>query len=217
MEAQPPSTHASTTKEIASMTTQIDFYFDFISGYSYLASAALPRLAARHAASINYRPICLIDLMRIVGNRPTTLECKNKGDYAMADLRRWAKSYGISFAPSPFWQSIDFVELGRGLLAALDEGRGADYVNAVYPAVYGEPVDLGQRNLLIGVLDKAGFDGARLLERAKSGEYAAKLEGGTAAAAERGAFGSPTIYVGGEMFFGNDRLDFVDEALRRAA
>jgi 2-hydroxychromene-2-carboxylate isomerase len=199
------------------MPADIDFYFDFVSPYSYLASIVLPRLAAEHAASIRYRPFVLLDLMKIVGNRPTTLECKNKGVYAMTDLQRWAKNYRVSFAPNPFWQSIDFAELGRGVFVALDDGREAGYVNAVYPAVYGRPVDLSKRSELIGVLDKAGFDGSRLFERAGSAEYVARLEKSTAAAAERGVFGSPTMFVGGEMFFGNDRVDFVAEALRSAA
>jgi 2-hydroxychromene-2-carboxylate isomerase len=199
------------------MPAQIDFYFDFVSPYSYLANTILPRLAAQHAASISYRPVGLLDLMKIVGNRPTSIECQNKSVYVMGDLQRWAKSYQVTFAPNPFWQDIDFVELGRGVLAALDEGRGADYVNAVYPAIWGAPVNLSQRSELIGVLAKAGFDGARLLDRAGSAEYVARLAKSTTAAAERGVFGSPTMFVDGEMFFGNDRLDFVAEALRSAA
>jgi 2-hydroxychromene-2-carboxylate isomerase len=199
------------------MPAEIDFYFDFVSPYSYLASTVLPRFAAERGAILNYRPFALLDLMKIVGNRPTTLECKNKGAYAMADLQRWAKNYQVSFAPSPFWHGVDFAELGRGMLVALDEGRGADYVAAIYPAVFGKPVDLGQRAELARVLDSAGFDAARLLERAGSAEYVARLEKNTTAAAERGVFGSPTMFVGGEMFFGNDRLDFMSEALRAAA
>jgi 2-hydroxychromene-2-carboxylate isomerase len=199
------------------MPADIDFYFDFISPYSYLASVMLPRLAAEHGAAIRYRPVNLFDLMKIVGNRPTTIECKSKGVYAIADLQRWAKHYRVSFAPSPFWQGIDFAGLGRGLFVALDEGREADYVNAVYPAVYGKPVDLGQRSELIGVLDKAGFDGARLLDRAEARDYVARLERSTNEAAERGVFGSPTMFIGDQMFFGNDRLDFVTDALRSAA
>jgi 2-hydroxychromene-2-carboxylate isomerase len=154
--------------------------------------------------------------MKIVDNRPTTLECKSKSIYAMADLQRWARSYQVDFA-SPFWQGIDFAELSRGVLVALDDGREADYVNAVCPAVHGRPTDLGQRSELIGVLNKAGFDGARLLDQAKSAPYAARLDKCTEAAAQRGVFGSPTMFVGGEMFFGNDRLDFMAETLRSAA
>jgi len=199
------------------MPVQIDFYFDFVSPYSYLASTVLPRLAAEHMASISYRPFGLLDLMKIVGNRPTTIECENKAIYAMADLQRWAKSYRVSFAPNPYWKSIDFPALDRGALVAVDEGRGADYVNAIYRAIWGEPEDLSQRPALIGVLDRAGFGGAHLLGRASSVEYIAKLKKNTGAAAERGVFGSPTMFVGGEMFFGNDRLDFVAKAVRAAA
>jgi 2-hydroxychromene-2-carboxylate isomerase len=199
------------------MPARIDFYFDFVSPYSYLASTALPRLAVEHAASISYRPFSLRDLMKIVGNRPTTIECKNKAIYAMADLQRWAKSYQVSFAPNPYWKNIDFAALGRGALVAVDAGRDADYVNATYCAIWGDPVDLSQRPVLMQVLDKAGFDGAHLLERAGSAELIAKLENNTRAAAERGVFGSPTMFVGTEMFFGNDRLDFVAVAVRAAA
>ena len=158
------------------MATSIDFYFDFLSPYSYLANAVLPRLAARHEASIDYRPFCLLDLMKIVGNRPTTFECRNKGVYAMADLQRWAKGYRAPFAPNPFWPSIDFAELGRGAFVAIDDGRGGEYVDAVYAAVFGEPRDLSQRSELLGTLDKAGFDGCRLLERAGSADYVVRLD-----------------------------------------
>ena len=61
--------------------------------------------------------------MKIVGNRPTSIECRNTAVYVMADLQRWAKSYQVTFAPTPYWQSIDFPQLGRGALAAADEGR----------------------------------------------------------------------------------------------
>ena len=199
------------------MPAQIDFYFDFVSPYSYLASTVLPRLVAEHKASISYRPFGLLDLMKIVGNRPTTIECKNKASYAMADLQRWARNYQVSFAPNPYWTSIDFAELDRGALVAVDEARGADYVNAIYGAIWGDPVDLSQRPVLIGVLDRADFGSSLLLERANSVEYIAKLEKNTNAAAKRGVFGSPTMFVGEEMFFGNDRVDFVAQAVRAAA
>jgi 2-hydroxychromene-2-carboxylate isomerase len=199
------------------MPVTIDFYFDFISPYSHLANAALPPLAASQHASIDYRPFCLLDLMKIVGNRPTTLECRNKGVYAMTDLQRWAKRDRAPFAPNPFWSSIDFAELGRGAFVAIDDGKGAEYVDAVYSAVFGEPRDLSRRSELLGVLDMAGFDGGRLLERAASAEYVDRLERSTQAAAERGVFGSPTMFVGDEMFFGNDRLHFLTEAVRSAA
>jgi 2-hydroxychromene-2-carboxylate isomerase len=156
-------------------------------------------------------------LMQKVGNRPTTIECQNKGNYVMADLQRWATRYQVQFRPNPFWQSIDFPELGRGALVAIDEERGADYVTAIFKAIWGEAADLSQRSKLLDVLAGARIEGTRVLQRAATPEYAAKLEKHTAAAAQRGVFGSPTMFVGQDMFFGNDRFDFVTRALAAAA
>jgi 2-hydroxychromene-2-carboxylate isomerase len=199
------------------MAHNIEFYFDFPSPYSYLAHTQLPKLAAEHGATVTYHPVRLPELMKIVGNRPTTIECKNKGNYASVDLRRWAGSYGIDFARNPNLRAFDFAELDRGALVAIEDGRGADYVGTIFTAIWGRPADLSQLSVLIDILDKAGFDGARLLERASAADIVAKLDGDTKAAAERGVFGAPTIFIGDKMFFGNDRFHFVAEALRSAA
>ena len=198
------------------MTRTIDFYFDFPSPYAYLAHTQLPGIAAEHRAKIAYRPFRILELMKIVGNRPTTIECKSKGRYAGVDLQRWTKRYKVDFARNPHSKSFDFAELERGALVAIEDGRGAAYVTAIFAAIWGKPVDLSLRPALIDVLDKAGLDGSRLLERARAESVHAKLDAETQAAAERGVFGAPTIFVGDQMFFGNDRLDFVAEALRSA-
>jgi 2-hydroxychromene-2-carboxylate isomerase len=80
------------------MTRTIDFYFDFPSPYAYLAHTQLPRIAAEHGATVTYHPFRILELMKLVGNRPTTIECKNKGKYAGVDLQRWAKRYNVDFA-----------------------------------------------------------------------------------------------------------------------
>ena len=198
------------------MTRTIDFYFDFPSPYAYLAHTQLPGIAAEHGATIAYHPFRILELMKIVGNRPTTIECKSKGRYAGVDLQRWTKRYKVDFARNPHSKSFDFAELERGALVAIEDGRGAAYVTAIFAAIWGKPVDLSLRPALIDVLDKAGLDGSRLLERARAESVHAKLDAETQAAAERGVFGAPTIFVGDQMFFGNDRLDFVAEALRAA-
>jgi 2-hydroxychromene-2-carboxylate isomerase len=199
------------------MTRTIDFYFDFPSPYAYLAHTQLPRIAAEHGASIAYHPFRILELMKIVGNRPTTIECKNKGKYAGVDLQRWVKRYKVHFSRNPHSKSIDFAELDRGALVALEDGCGAEYVTAVFAAVWGNSQELAQRSVLINVLSRAGLDGQHLIERASTAAVIAQLEAETNAAAERGVFGAPTIFVGDQMFFGNDRLDFVVEALRAAS
>jgi 2-hydroxychromene-2-carboxylate isomerase len=102
-------------------------------------------------------------------------------------------------------------------LVTIADGRAAEYVTAVFAAIWGKPEDLSQRSVLIDVLNTAGFDAQRLLERASENAVIAQLESETKAAAERGVFGAPTMFIGDQMFFGNDRLDFVVEALRSAA
>jgi 2-hydroxychromene-2-carboxylate isomerase len=196
------------------MARTIEFYFDFPSPYSYLAHTQLPKIAAEHGATVTYHPFRILELMTIVGNRPTTIECKNKGKYTGADLRRWAKRYNVKFARNPHSKTFDFAELDRGALVAIEDGCGAEYATAVFTAIWGRPVDLSQRTVLIEVLDGAGFDARRLIQRASSEDIVARLEAATKAAAERGVFGAPSMFVGDQMFFGNDRLDFVAEALK---
>ena len=199
------------------MAIQIEFYFDFASPYSYLAATQLPGLIEATGAEIAFRPFRLLDLMKIVGNRPTTIECKNKGNYAGADIARWAAHYKVPFQRNPNRRNFESAVLGRGALVAIDEGRGANYVDLVFRAICAGEQDLADTTVFAGLLDQAGFDGAGLLRAAVGAEYIARLDQQTADAAERGVFGSPTFFVRDQMFFGNDRLDFVTDAARAAA
>jgi 2-hydroxychromene-2-carboxylate isomerase len=196
------------------MPSHIDFYFDFISPYSYLASIALPRLAADHRIAVRHHPFDLVELMKRVGNRPTTLECANKGAYVTADVRRWAAHYQVALTPNPHWKTIDYPAVARTALVALDDGVGPACITALFAALWVEAADLSQPGAVAAVLDRAGLPGARLFDRAGAPEYLARLDGNTRAAADRGCFGSPTMFIGDQMFFGNDRFDFMAQALR---
>jgi 2-hydroxychromene-2-carboxylate isomerase len=195
---------------------QIEFYFDFPSPYSYLASTQLPKLAAEHGVGIAYRPFRILEAMKIVGNRPTTIESAAKGRYAQADLGRWARRYGVPVQRNAAFRSFDFALLGQIALLAVEQERCGDCVKAIFAAVWGKGDDLSDKGLLAQRLDAAGFSGATMIERASGADYAAKLNEATTKAAERGVFGAPTVFVGDDMFFGNDRLDFVAEALTAA-
>ncbi len=199
------------------MAIQIEFYFDFVSPYSYLAATQLPQLMEATGSEIAFRPFRLLDLMKIVGNRPTTMECQNKGNYAGADISRWAARYKVPFERNPHRRNFDYALFGRGALVAIDEGRGANYVDLVFRSLFAGEQDLADTTVLASLIDQAGLNGAALLRAASSAENIARLEKQTAAAAERGVFGSPTFFVRDQMFFGNDRLDFVIDAARAAA
>jgi 2-hydroxychromene-2-carboxylate isomerase len=198
------------------MNRAIDFYFDFVSPYSYLACTQLPGLARRHGAEVVYKPFRLLELMKLVGNRPTTIECKNKLRYAGADLGRWAAKHGVTIHRNSHQGKFDAALLLRGALIAADDGAAAGYVSAMFGAMWNGERDLSDHAELVGVLEQAGLAGEKLIERAASDAVVARLDRETAAAAERGVFGSPSFFVGDELFFGNDRLEFVAAALSRS-
>lgn len=198
------------------MTRAIEFYFDFVSPYSYLACTQLPGLARQYGAEIVYKPFRLLELMKLVGNRPTTIECKNKQRYAGAGLGRWAARYGVSLRRNPHLRNVDTARLLRGALIAADNGNVAPYVSAVFGALWNGERNLSQDTELVELLEQAGLDAEKLLERAANDDVVARLDRETAAAAERGLFGSPSFVVGDELFFGNDRLEFVAAALATA-
>jgi 2-hydroxychromene-2-carboxylate isomerase len=198
------------------MARRIEFFFDFVSPYTYLASTQISRIAAAAKAEVVYTPFRILELMQMVGNRPTTVESKAKGKYAGADLGRWAARYGVKLARNPKLRDFDHNRLRQAALVAGEQGRAADFVHAMLRACWADTIDLTEETLLIGLLDQAGFEGARLLQQAAAPEYAAKLDTATKTAAERGVFGSPTFFVGEQQFFGNDRLDFLAEALQAA-
>ena len=126
------------------MTRAIEFHFDFVSPYSYLAITQLPALARQHGAEIVYKPFRVLELMKLVGNRPTTIECKNKNRYAFADIGRWAAKYRASVHPNPHLRKLDSARLLRGALIAADDGDAAVYVSAVFSAVWNGERDLNE-------------------------------------------------------------------------
>ena len=198
------------------MPRQIEFYFDFLSPYSYLATTQFPHIRAETGAEIVYRPFHILELMKLVGNRPTTVECKSKGIYAGADIQRWAARYHVPYAPNQHRRGFDHDLLRRAALAAIEQGHGDTFVRAVYGAIWAGDVNLAERSNVAALLDQGGVDGEALLKVAGDARYGELLDESTQAAAQRGVFGSPTFFVGDQMFFGNDRLDFLVEALKAA-
>jgi 2-hydroxychromene-2-carboxylate isomerase len=197
------------------MARPIEFHFDFMSPYSYLATTQFGALRVDTGAAIVYRPFRILELMKLVGNQPTP-ECKNKLKYAGADIGRWAARYQVPFQRNPNMRGFDFDALRRAALVAIELGQGDACVPALYRAVWAGDANLADRPVLAGLLDKAGLDGQELLEKSDAPHYTKQLDEATAAAAERGVFGSPTFFVGEQMFFGNDRLDFVAAAAKSA-
>jgi 2-hydroxychromene-2-carboxylate isomerase len=190
------------------MTQPVEFFYDFRSPYSYLAYTQLRDMDV----TVALKPMMILKVMEKVGNVPTTITCAAKGRYARTDLGRWAKRYGIALNPADMRQT-DGDACSRAVLAAKTPQDAATITMALYRALWSEGRTLASKDDISKAIADAGLDAAPIMAAIDAAETTATLDANTNEAAERGVFGSPTIFAGGAMFFGNDRLDFLREHL----
>ena len=193
------------------MARRIEFFYDYVSPFSYLANSQLAALAERTGADVEFRPFFLGGVMKATGNSPP-LSVPAKGKYMLSDIQRWASEYDVPIKFNPSFP-INTIQVMRAAVAAQELGVFAVFHEAVFRAMWVDEVDLGDPAFLRGVLEKAGLDAEAILARAAEQEVKDRLRANTDEAVERGAFGAPTWFVGEEMFFGNDRVPFVEKAL----
>ena len=193
------------------MAQQVEFFFDYGSPFSYLADTQLAALERRTGASVVYRPMLLGAVLNETGNAsPITVPAK--GRYMGVELHRWARRYGVPVAANKFFP-ITTTRLMRGAVAAQHAECFAEYHRAIYPAFWVDRANLGEPEVIREVLDKAGLNADLILARTEESDVKEQLRPNTEEAVRRGVFGAPTFFVGEEMFWGNDRLIFVEEAL----
>lgn len=190
----------------------IDFYFDFLSPYSYLAHCRLPALADKYGYTINYRPIDLQAAKLAAGNTgPATAQMPVKLRYAVADLTRWAKKYG---APLAFAQVPPVTErANKGTFFALERGQVLAYVSTLWGATFGAGGEFNSDDVLSAVARQMDWSPEEFLAFVQSDKARQLYRECNEEAHERGVFGAPIMMVGDEMWWGNDRLDFVEEYL----
>jgi 2-hydroxychromene-2-carboxylate isomerase len=190
----------------------LDGGFDFGSPTTYLAWTQLPTIAAECGATIDWRPMLLGGVFKATGNAsPVTVPAK--GRWMTGDIARWAERYGVPFTFNPHFP-INTLTLMRGAVG-VQLRRPEDfarYVETIFRAMWVEPRNLGEPEVLAQTLAAAGFD-AGFTDIVADPEVKAALVANTEEAVRRGVFGAPTMFVGGQMFFGQDRLEFVREAL----
>ena len=191
---------------------ELEFFYDFTSPYSYLASTRVEAVAARAGATVRFRPFLLGGVFKATGNR-APIDVPAKGRHMWVDLARWAERLKVPLSKPATFPIASILAL-RTALAAEQEGKLVPFTHAVFHAYWAEGRDIASPEVLAAVTATVGLDGAALVARAP--DFKAALAESTQSAIDRGAFGAPTFFVGGEMFVGNDRLDFVEDALRRA-
>ena len=195
------------------MSKSVEFFFDFGSPTTYLAWTQLPRLCAEAGAELVYRPMLLGGVFQATGNASPVAN-PAKGRYMFVDLQRFAARYGVPLKFNPHFP-INTLQLMRGAVAIQlrQPQRFMDYVTAMFQAMWVQGQNLGDPAVLGQVLTAAGFDPQELLALCAEQEVKDTLKAATEEAVRRGAFGAPTMFVGEQMYFGQDRLDFVREAL----
>tara|TARA_R100000687_G_C6422937_1_gene151904 strand:+ start:404 stop:997 length:594 start_codon:yes stop_codon:yes gene_type:complete len=197
------------------VTKAVECFFDVGSPASYLAWTQLPALAERQQAQLIWKPMLLGGVFKATGNQSPVM-IPAKGTYMLKDLTRYARHYDVEMQFNPFFP-INTLQLMRGAVAAQDLGQLDAYLNVVFPALWVKGLDMGQAEVVAQVLTEAGLDAEQVFTHANTPEIKGALKASTEEAIARGAFGAPTLFVGDEMFFGQDRLDWVESALHEKA
>ena len=195
------------------MGKSVEFYLDLGSPAAYLAFKRLPAICEASAATLVWRPMLLGGVFQATGNQ-SPVNIPAKGRYLFTDLERFARRHGTPFRQNPHFpiNTLTLMRMATGLQLRQPE-RLVAYFDAAYRAIWVDGRDMNDGAVVAGVLSEAGFDPESLLALAADAQVKEHLKAQTQEAVARGVFGAPTFFVGDEMFWGQDRLDFVKEAL----
>ena len=195
------------------MQKTAEFFFDVGSPAAYLAWTQMPTLCAQAGAMLVYRPMLLGGVFQATGNA-SPMMVPAKGSYMAADLGRFAQRYGVPFRISPHFP-INTLQLMRAVIGMQlrHPQRFESFLSLVYTAMWDKGINLNDPAVTAAMLVEADFDPTVVFALVNDADIKAALKANTEEAVKRGAFGAPTVFVGNAMFFGQDRLDFVKEAL----
>ena len=196
------------------MPTHPQFLFDFGSPNAFLSHEAIPAIEQRTGTKFEYVPVLLGGIFKATNNKSpaeTLAGVKNKPEFHAIETERFVKRFNVKpYIHNPFFP-VNTLNLMRAAIAAQFEGVFAEYVEAAFHHMWVEPKKMDDPQIAAKALASSGLDAAKLLARSQDADVKAKLIENTQSAVERGAFGSPTFFVGKEMFFGKEQLREVEE------
>jgi 2-hydroxychromene-2-carboxylate isomerase len=202
------------------MVPHVEFHFDFGSPNAYLAHLIIPEIEKRAGAPFEYVPVLLGGVFKLTNNRSpieSFAGVKNKLEYQRLEMQRFIRRHGITrFTMNPFFP-VNTLLIMRGAVAAQMEGVFDHYVAEVFRHMWAEPKKMDDPAVARAALDASGLDGARLLAMTQEPSVKDRLLANTQRSVDRGAFGSPTFFVGDAIFFGKDRLREVEEEILGAS
>jgi 2-hydroxychromene-2-carboxylate isomerase len=200
------------------MDPKVEFHHDFGSPNAYLCHRVIPAIEARTGVRFQYVPILLGGIFKLTGNASpaVTLQgIRNKGEYQSLEMRRFLAEHGIEdFRFNPHFP-VNTLQLMRGAIVARRHGFHQAYVDAVYRCMWSDPRKMDDPDVIRGVLEEVGLDARTVLEEIADPGVKAELVANTEDSVARGSFGSPSFFVGGELYFGKDRLEQVEREIVR--
>ncbi|MCO7612414.1 2-hydroxychromene-2-carboxylate isomerase [Pseudomonas chlororaphis] len=195
------------------MSQKVEFFFDLGSPTSYLAYTQLPKICAQTGSQLEYHPMLLGGVFKSTGNA-SPISVPAKGRYMLQDLARFARRYQVELNFNPHFpiNTLLLMRAVTGVQLHMPD-RFVEFIDCLFRALWVDKRNLNDAATVTQVLEQGGFDPQRILDLSNEEQVKARLKDQTDQALQRGVFGAPSMFVGDQLFFGQDRLDFVREAL----
>jgi 2-hydroxychromene-2-carboxylate isomerase len=198
---------------------KVEFHFDFGSPNAYLSHLVIPEIEKRIGVKFEYVPVLLGGVFKLTNNRSPAQSLagiKNKPEYERLEMNRFIKRHRITrFKSNPFFP-VNTLMMMRGAIAAKSLGVFERYVDEMYHYMWADPKKMDDPEIFRAALTAAGLEPERFFDLLQTDEVKSRLLENTNRSVERGTFGSPTFYVGDEIFFGKDRLRDVEELITQS-
>jgi 2-hydroxychromene-2-carboxylate isomerase len=196
------------------MSVSLDYYFSMVSPWAYIGHDAFHDVVAKHHVEVNYKPMALLEVFERTDTPMLPKRHQTRRDYRMVELQRWRAKRGLDFALQPEHWPFPFATADRLVIAACEAGHNpAGFLRAAFGAIWEQGRDLSDNETLVEIADGAGLPGADLLAAAEAEAAAQIYRANTEKLLELGGFGAPVYVLGGEIFWGQDRIDLLEDAI----
>jgi 2-hydroxychromene-2-carboxylate isomerase len=197
------------------MPRQVDYYFSLSSPWAYIGHKAFREVVAAYDLEVNHKPVVLVDLFSETGGLPLIRRHPVRQRYRMVELQRWRDKRGLNFHFQPKYIPLNARLADGVVIAAIEAGLDPDpFLRRAFPAVWEEELNLADPAVVAKLADEAGFPGKKLVERSASEDISAAYEQNRQDAITADVFGSPVYVLEGEVFWGQDRIELLADALK---
>jgi 2-hydroxychromene-2-carboxylate isomerase len=197
------------------MPRQIDYYFSLSSPWAYIGHKLFCDVVATYGLEVNHKPVVLVDLFSETGGLPLIKRHPVRQRYRMLELQRWRDKRGLNFHFQPKYVPLNARLADGVVVAAIEAGHDPDpFLRRAFPAVWEQELNLADAGTLVRLADESGLPGKALVERSESDEISQKYEQNRQEALAADVFGSPAYVLDGEVFWGQDRIELLMDALK---